>query len=522
MVQNNKNVKMDRIKEDSNGNGVPAVRKEGSERRSSTVTSLPGRCDICGMKDGFKDNNLQQCKTCGIYVHETCYGFVGEKGGTKLPDWECKACEAVGNTFLGITYESKKPISILQSKRPRECVLCSVHTGNHAMHMVYDKVGKEGVPLVLPAKRKDGKNHALPQRIAWVHSLCSFFICSNPPTQGCIFGCTKSGYYEGAEESEQNSFPSISDSDSSSSSSDFYDNQSVSSSSDDEQQQSKQSKSSLPSKKNNKNHLTKVKPKKESSTHSTANNSNQNEDDQDDDDDDDDDEDSVDDMHHFVFADEDPWIEIINAHRKLKCYICGENDQKKNVLRIPVQCHAGDKHEFEEFKGSHPNSSGHETCCKAMHVGCSRWGLTKSGEKFVNQHVYFYPGRRADYETSEEDNIYNEPVVGIYCLPHAKDIKNRKKKVKEIEDEVISSARRRPKVEDYQELPPDWDEKNLTGSLKDEKNEVSTEASSTTKDVSQSNFSQTINQMKNNGKTKTSETSNRDISNSAEKINQHQ
>lgn len=503
-MQWNQNGKMDGSKEDIKIIGrqipAPAMVNEGSERRSTNVT-LPGRCDICGMKDGFKENNLQQCKSCGIYVHETCYGFVGEEG-QKLPNWECKACEAVGKSFLGKSYGADKAVSILQSERPRECVLCSIDTGVHAMHMVYDKAGKEGMPLVLPAKRKDAKKPARPQRLAWVHSLCSFFICSNPSTQGCIFGCTKNGLYDGAE-SEESSFPSLSGIDSTSSS-DFYDNQSVSSSSDDEE--SKKGDPSLPLRTNNTNNADKVKLKKESSTDPSTNNSNQN----------DDDDDGLDDMHHFVFADEDPWKQIINDHRQLKCHICGENDKRKNVLRIPVQCHAGDESEFEEFKGCHQNLSGKESCCKAMHVGCARWGLNKSGEKLINQHVYFYPGKHNDPETSHKAKSYDEPIVGIFCSPHAKDIKNRKKKVKEIETEVISPVRGRPKVEDYQELPADWEEKNLSGSPKHEQNEVSMKVSSTTTNTTKSNFSETINQMKKN-ETESSETRHRNISNSAEK-----
>ena len=63
-----------------------------------------------------------------------------------------------------------------------ECAFCSVKTGIHAMHPLYTDQGTNiGKPLVL-AKNKNKK---IPERTAWVHTLCADF---NAKLQGFCWG----------------------------------------------------------------------------------------------------------------------------------------------------------------------------------------------------------------------------------------------------------------------------------------------------------------------------------------------
>ena len=65
------------------------------------------------------------------------------------------------------SYLALQRTTMIQKERPTECALCSVKTGLHAMHPLYDFHGPEGRQLVLPAsgvgfRRKE-------KRLAWVH-----------------------------------------------------------------------------------------------------------------------------------------------------------------------------------------------------------------------------------------------------------------------------------------------------------------------------------------------------------------
>ena len=33
------------------------------------------KCDVCQKSDGYEGLNMQKCSSCGLFVHETCYGF---------------------------------------------------------------------------------------------------------------------------------------------------------------------------------------------------------------------------------------------------------------------------------------------------------------------------------------------------------------------------------------------------------------------------------------------------------------
>lgn len=69
------------------------------------------------------------------------------------------------------TYLLKQRTSMKQLDRPAECVLCSVKTGIHAMHPLYDQFGKFGRQLVLPASGVGFMKKE--RRLAWVHTLCA-------------------------------------------------------------------------------------------------------------------------------------------------------------------------------------------------------------------------------------------------------------------------------------------------------------------------------------------------------------
>lgn len=82
-------------------------------KRSKEKFASGDLCDICNKHDGFKgiimqkdkkieiDMNMQKCKSCGIFVHENCYGLTHKKLGLdnlfKYPDWECHACAGEEN-----------------------------------------------------------------------------------------------------------------------------------------------------------------------------------------------------------------------------------------------------------------------------------------------------------------------------------------------------------------------------------------------------------------------------------------
>ena len=227
----------------------------------------------------------------------------------------CPPCKAVGREFLGRTNKGEE-IRVMQTERPSACVLCSVSTGTHAMHPLYDVDGKKGRQLVLP----NGQ-------LAWVHTLCANAICQHHIMKGCVYGCDVTGSSSEDASSDGNS------------------------------------------------------------------------------DDDEDDGLPVDvTTHHYVICNpkDTDWWRQIRASRRLKCIDCGKKD---NGLRIPVQCTAGDKEEYADFRGSHQGLD--ISCTQAMHVGCAMWG----GGRGSHRRIYFYPGSST-----------SDPVEECYCPQHARDI----------------------------------------------------------------------------------------------------
>lgn len=121
-------------------------------------------------------------------IHEECYGL--DSTGIKNPNFQCHACQAVGTKIKG-QFQNGSKMTILQEKRPTECVLCAVSDGTHAMHALYRSHGPNGRQLILPAGR-----HA-PERLAWVHSLCALTVCNHRGTRGGVYGADVDGNYEG-------------------------------------------------------------------------------------------------------------------------------------------------------------------------------------------------------------------------------------------------------------------------------------------------------------------------------------
>jgi len=146
-------------------------------------------CDVCGKVDGFQDMKMQICASCGVCVHEMCYGLENTDEGRKYPQWKCFACAAVG-TEMKVSKPGEPHRSILIKSRSTECALCTITTGFHAMHLFYDTHGKEGTPKPLPPN----KSKRLEERVAWVHTLCAMFIGRR---EGVVFGCQKDGTYDG-------------------------------------------------------------------------------------------------------------------------------------------------------------------------------------------------------------------------------------------------------------------------------------------------------------------------------------
>lgn len=173
------------------------ITKVKTESAVTVVTKLEGKCDICEKRDGFQGFNLQVCRVCGVAVHERCYGM--SSSTTKNSNFVCKACNSVGSqvevnrpSVLGRTSRTKETIRI--DERPTGCVLCDVQDGIHALHPLFDTHGKEARQLAISTEG-GGK------KLAWVHTLCANFICTQ--TGGSVYACYgNDGRYEDDSDEE--------------------------------------------------------------------------------------------------------------------------------------------------------------------------------------------------------------------------------------------------------------------------------------------------------------------------------
>ena len=153
----------------------------------------PPNCDVCGYTPKFRGLRYGQCKTCGVGVHLAC-GGIGEPNDGKEHDitFECWACQAVGKRFQVEAFTSSgKRVKLKQERRPTRCELCSVSTGVHSMHPLFDNHGMQGRQLHI----RDGNK----PRLAWCHTACAQLINAN---DALVYGCRKDGWYDGADEDD--------------------------------------------------------------------------------------------------------------------------------------------------------------------------------------------------------------------------------------------------------------------------------------------------------------------------------
>mmetsp|Transcript_19692 Transcript_19692/g.22668 ORF Transcript_19692/g.22668 Transcript_19692/m.22668 type:complete len:597 (+) Transcript_19692:248-2038(+) len=344
----------------------------------SQNTQIKGRCDICTKKDGFRSHNMQKCRTCGVCVHEACYGLIATK--TKNRSWQCMACESLS------WKPSHKTHGLRQLKRPTKCELCHVNFGIHAMHPLYDKHGPKGRQVRIIEKGE--------KKMGWVHTLCALYIGSHHMTAGCVYLCDENGNYGDDDDTSEESFNDDDDEDYASSA------VSVSKGSTNTKAKSSEGKGKKMTEEDGKG----CSKEAEDSDLLAG--------------------------HNFVIAYESPWDRCIDECRTLKCIYCGINDQKARA--IPVQCVCGDDLEIAEFRTRHKESS---ECYLAMHVGCARWMGNTRGAEPEHQRVYFYPGPPGNVsnEADEEDDPFSSPVSLCYCPAHAADIIiNQPKKLKDL------------------------------------------------------------------------------------------
>ncbi|KAL7518276.1 hypothetical protein ACHAWX_003122 [Stephanocyclus meneghinianus] len=401
------------------------------------MTIIKGKCDLCSKPDGYGGHNLQKCKDCGLLVHELCYATIPTD--SKNPNWVCHACKAVG-TEVEVNVPSKvggygpetgsHREMMMQEKRPVECALCSVKTGIHAMHPLYDIPGPEGRQLVLPATGVGFKK--IEKRLAWVHSLCAQFICSNSGTRGCVYGTYDGGKWEIASDDNSDHVQKFEIGTKVSKIFDaglfsgevleYHQAENlytiVYEDGDREDLEEDEVEEILVSRKQ---------PRGSDETSRTGNQSK---------------DEGLAATECFVISNDSKHLKIINESRELKCTICNSID--KRSFRIPVQCSAWNKSEFSEFKKCHKKDKYEKkkpVCYLAMHVGCARWATGNyAGVKGKSLRMcYYYPGKEAGFCGEE---TYQDPVCDIFCRVHAREVMEHMndvvKNMKSVDEEASS------------------------------------------------------------------------------------
>jgi hypothetical protein len=406
------------------------------------ATIINGKCDMCGKADGVGGHKLLKCTDCGVLVHELCYAKAPSTN-SKDP-FTCHACKAIGREIevnipskVGGCGEDmgKKREIMIQQTRPVECVLCSVKSGMHAMHPLYDTHGPEGRQLVLPARGVGFKRKE--KRLAWVHSLCAQFICSFASTGGCVYGCFDDGAFEGDDEEDSE------DEDSGKTVVQKYEigtvvqkqfdeglftgkviaflspYYTVKYEDDDEEDLTTKELEELigidgtspPTKKQRLSHCS----------------SSQEEDNAD----------GLVSTKWFCIAKTKKHSKMIFESRQLKCAICKADDT--HSLRIPVQCAAYDKYEFHEFRKAHPKIGDRTTpvCTVAIHVGCANWQDSYARYKGKRLKMcYYYPGQTPNFE----EGRYLAPVSNCFCRSHAQQVMDYRGKVAAGEDTLSDDS----------------------------------------------------------------------------------
>ena len=367
-------------------------------RRTSLPKSL--LCDICEFRDGHLGLRLQQCTICHVAVHKECYGDQRKEQWWAQLDFVCCACRAVGH-YIPVSkahYGNGTRVLIQQIDRPTRCDLCSHQDGIHAMHPLYDNHGPRGRQLW----RCDPE-----PRLLWVHSLCAFYLANK---NGFVYGCTPDGSYDGDVEDDDDDDD---DGDGDGDGNESDNSELVFTAGED------------------------MEPGAEES------------------------------IHHFVYClkkegkPHNAWTKAIEQYQsELKCYICGESDKPRHVLRIPLQCTANNPDEFEEFQKTHVEMGDHDFCTTAMHIGCARWGPNPNHMK----RVFFFPGKA----TETKARLIEDPVAEIYCDAHALDIQKYREEMKKAklankQEQQRLLKHRRPSME-RENPPPALSRQTSTGS----------------------------------------------------------
>ena len=358
---------------------------------------IAGTCDICANRDGFNGHVLRRCNDCGVSVHEACYGLMSTAGlgmGAQCRGFRCHACKAVGREFR-ISRPRDALKTMEQGERPSECVLCSIKTGVHAMHPLYDTHGPRGVQRVLPANKMRG----VPRRLAWVHTLCASYLCVH---QGSVFGCFEDGSFEKGDDTEEGEEEDEED---------------------EEDGYGVEDEDAFGAK-------VVASPSSEVAVPETENTT-----------------------HHYVIITEKNatgkvWMNVaVNTkllRKMVRCEICKHKDDRMGAIRIPVQCSAGGLGENPDLAAY--RQSGHpvgaqgkiraaENCLRGMHVGCARWGPRPA---VTDRRVFFFAGiTDADLEGAGRDR----PQANCYCHMHAKALREGKHRAKK-DRETARAARR--------------------------------------------------------------------------------
>ena len=396
---------------------------------SEEQRTIAGRCDICNQRDRFNDHNLQQCVACGVLVHETCNGMPSAPNFGKLENWTCLACQSIGQTFrarqqLGhLSDNCWDDDEVKQEERPTACALCSVRSGCHAMHPLYDMPGSMGRQVV----NKSGK-------LVWVHTLCGMYHAVHT---GMVYGCDEHGNYDdsnieevvieedgaGTEKVTANDsiigskvieFEFASPTTNSVIGSKVIDFEFASPPPVIEDEPSNvESKPSL--------------EEEEEAVSVTA-------------------------TAWFVIGGKETgkWAEwarqtrtnISNARKDVCCF-CKHPDNVPGCMRIPVLCSAGSSDEPKALSCRRKN--GNDRCAVAMHVGCARWALTQkgkhAGKKSKSRRNFFTPGKEAGSSNISDEGGNNtkekeiaKPAVACYCFKHAKEIQEARDRKKRLEE----------------------------------------------------------------------------------------
>ena len=291
----------------------------------------------------------------------------------KYINFRCHACAAM-NTKILINSSTTKTITI-PNKRPSHCALCSVTTGMHAMHMLYDTHGKFGRPLILPASAATTNKEAKQERVAWVHTLCASFIGKFYQSRECVYGCQKNGKYGEDDDDDDDD--------------DDNDDDDDDSDMDTAESESESGNCKMPILNQDIILPSELKAK----------------------------------THHYVIAgkEEDKatvWTRTTYLLRKgIKCSFCFKIDTKS--LRIPLQCSAGSDDEHLKFRHLHADlRHTNESCFVGFHIGCARWART-----IAHPRIHLRPDVdviEQQLEKKKEQLQHNmEMITECYCNAHA-------------------------------------------------------------------------------------------------------